>query len=265
MTGLLLEINFGSAVSALTWIVIVLGVIVGLAELFASVANSIYNFKFMRGYFKKLEAKYSASEAVRIFLDSNGLQDVKVEKAGFWRFLFLGQGYSPRRNTIFLRKMALNSTNLTFVATAISFVGKAVEYRNGDNRTKRLIKATSWLGTLPYLVVPFVLLGIIIDAVAFKFEYGPMFTLLTSSIGLLFFILVSIFMFMLIGIEKKANDRAYDMMEKSNFLNENELKRVKSLYNWRIVVLIANFIISLIEVVRLILKIIVSILKMKKK
>ena len=265
MTGLLLDINVTTVVTVLTWVVIVFGVIVGIAELFASVANSIYNFKFMRGVFKKIEAKYSASEAVRVFLDSNGLQDVKVEKAGFWRFLFLGQGYSPKHNTIFLRKAALKSTNLTFVATAVSFVGKAVEYKTGDNKTKRLIKTTAWLGLLPYLVVPFVLIGVLIDAIALKFEYGPMFTLLTSSIGLLFFILISIFMFMLIGIEKKANDRAYEMMEKSHFLNENELSRVKSLYRWRVIVLIANFIISLIEVVRLTLKILGAILKMKKK
>jgi len=262
--GLLAAVSIEGAIYILTIAVIVLAGIVGLAEIFASVVTTVYDFKYIRGKFSKIQSKYTTSEAARIFLDSNDLKEVEIKKCGFWRALLVGQGYSAKHNAIFLRKRVMNNYSLTDVANVMSYIGKAKDYKEGDKKRKRLVRFTGWFGILPYLVVPIILIGVLVDGLLFNFENGGLFTLIMSIVGIVFFIFVAIVMLKMIGVEKKANEFALKAMEESNFLTSDELGKVKSFYTWRILLLVATFIIAVIEIVKLILKVLVSTMKAKK-
>lgn len=256
--------QFSGAILVVMIIVIALAVIVGLAEAFASISNWIVYIKFRRMRKIEISNGHSVSESVRIFLDANGMSDVKVEQAGFWNGLFFGNHYSIKKNTFFIRKRQMDTKRLVNVTDSVQRAAKAMNYRNGTKGEKRLIRFQNWIPLLPYLVIPIVLIGVIVDAIIFKFNNNALVTLIFLVAALIYFIFTAIIMFMTIRVEKKANEKALELMGNSNFLTSEETEKVNSIFKWRIISYIANFIIALIRIIQLLLKIIALLLRRKK-
>lgn len=253
--------QFSGALLVIMIIVITFGVLVAAAEVFASIANWIVYIKFRRMRKDEISNGHSVSESVRIFLDANGMSDVQIEKAGFWRGLFFGNHYSIKKNIFYIRKRQMDAKNLVNVTDSIQRAAKAMNYKNGTKGEKRLIKFQTYIPLLPYLVIPIILIGAIVDAVFFHFDNHAIVTLIFLIVGLLYFIFTAIIMFMTIKVEKQANGKALELMANSNFLSEEETEKVKSIFKWRIITYVANFIIALIRVIQLLFKIIGWILK----
>lgn len=264
---MLLDIFAGLTGTILVIAIIVFSIViaVGALELFASITAFVIRIKSRK--MRKLEISngHSVSESVRIFLDSNDMKDVKVEQAGFWRGLFFGNHYSIKHNTFYIRKKQMDAKNLANVTDSVQRVGKAILYKEGNKGTKTLIRFQSGIVFMPYLVVPIVLVGVIIDALLFGFKDNYLVTLISAIVGLVFFIFAAVLMFMTIKVEKRANEKALQMMTESNFLNEEEHGKVESIFKWRIILYVVNFIIALIRIIQYLFKILGIILKRGKR
>lgn len=253
--------ELSGAILAVVIIAIIIGSAVALLEAFASTANFIILIKNRRMRRVDIANGQTVSSAVRIFLDSNGMSDVQIEQAGFWRGLLFGNHYNIKKNVFFVRKRQINSTRLSHVTDSVQRAAKAMNYREGDKKTKRIIRFQNYIAFMPYFVVPLVLVGVVLDAVLFHFQNYAMLTLIFLIIGLAFFVFSAVLMFMTIKVEKAANERALELMVNSNFLTEEETNKVKSIFKWRIISYIVNFILALIRIVQYILRIIGWILK----
>lgn len=256
--------QFSGAILVVMIFVLALAVIVGLAETFASISNWIVYIKFRRMRRVDIANGHTVSESVRIFLDSNGMSDVKIETAGFWNGLFFGNHYSVKKNTFFIRKRQMDTKRLVNVTDSVQRAAKAMNYRNGTKGEKRLIRFQTFIPLLPYLVIPIILIGVLVDAVIFKFDNNALVTLIFLVAALFYFIFAAVIMFMTIKVEKKANEKALVLMGNSNFLTAEETEKVKSIFKWRIISYIANFIIALIRVIQLLLKILGTIFLKRK-
>lgn len=234
-------------------------------ELFATITAFAIRIKSRRMRKLDISNGHTTAESVRVFLDSNGMSDVPVQEAGFWRGLFFGNHYSIKHNVFYIRKRQMNVKNLANVTDSVQRVAKAVEYKEGSKGTKALIKFQSGIVFMPYLVIPIVLIGVIIDALLFHFEDNYLVSLIAAFVGLAFFIFAAILMFMTIKVEKKSNQRALEMMQQSNFLNEEEYGKVESIFKWRIILYVVNFIIALIRIIQLLFKILGIFLKRGRK
>ena len=132
--------ELSGAILVVVVIAIALGIAIGALEAFASVANMIIGFK--RRKLRKVDITngQTVSSAARIYLDSNAMSDVKIEQAGFWRGLFFGNYYNIKKNIFYIKKKQMESTKLGQVTDTVQRVAKAINYREGDKGTKRLIK-----------------------------------------------------------------------------------------------------------------------------
>lgn len=253
--------ELSGAILAVVIVAIIIGSAVGLLEVFASTANFIVLFKNRRMRRVDITNGQTVSSAVRIFLDSNGMSDVKIEQAGFWRGIVFGNHYNIKKNVFFVRKRQMNSARLSYVTDSVQRAAKAMNYREGDKKTKKIIRFQNYIAFMPYFVIPLILVGVVLDALLFHFQNYAMLTLIFLILGLAFFIFSAVLMFMTIKVEKAANDRALEIMINSNFLTDEEITKVKSIFKWRIISYIANFILALIRIVQYILRIIGWILK----
>ena len=253
--------QFSGVVLVVVVIALALGIAIGLLEAFASTANLIIAYKRRKLKKANIANGQTASQAARVYLDSNGMSDVKVEQAGFWRGFFYGNHYSFKKNTFYIRKRQMQTTSLGQVTDTVQRVAKAICYKEGDKKKKKLIKFQNYIPLLPYVVIPIILVGLFVDAIFFHFQNNALVTLISLIISLLYFIFTAILMFMTIKVEKEANEKALDLMARSNFLTQEETEKVTSLFKWRIIAYVADFIIALIRIIQIILKILATILK----
>lgn len=243
---------------------IAFGALIGALELFAVFAN--FYLRQKRRKFRNIQTNNGCTlrESVRIFLDSNDMKDVQIQIAGFWRNLFFGCHYNPKKNIFFMGKRIAESRNLADTSLGIQRVAKAINYRHGSKRTKRAIRMQTVIPFATFLIVPIILLGVLVDYLVYSDFATPNFSIIACIICLILFIILAIMSFQGIKIEKNANRTAIDIMEQSKFLTDDEMEEVKKVYKWRVIAYVVNLIISIIRILQLILKILCLFAKKKK-
>lgn len=247
------------------WVMAILigaGVVVGAAAIFASVAKTILFFKFHHYNHQQTQSGWTAYAATRAFLDASGLQDVKVEKSGFFRTLIMGDYYSVKKKTIYLRKRIINQSSMTAVGVGLQKVGLAIMDKQGDKKLKTRAVLLPMAFISPTLFLPIVFVGFVIDLlVGFTGVIAAIFT----AVGIAFYLAALIYMLVNIPVEKKANNIALNILQQSQILTPDEIEKVDSLFKFYILSYIADFVVALLELVRDIFKLAYNIFKMSHK
>ncbi len=252
-----------SLLFALVVVGIVIGAIMLAATLAATITKWILFFKYQKYKNTQSSSGMTASQLARAFLDSNGLEDVKIEKAGFFRAFFYGNHYSFRKKTIYLRKNLVDSNSITAVGIALQKVGLALQHKEGGAQ----FKAKATLGQLavfgPLLFVPIAVIGVIIDA--FIFNMSGVASLVGCIIGFVFYLLATIFAFLNVKVEKRANSQALYMLENGNFFNEQDMESVRSLFKTYIASYIADTILAFMKLLYYFFKVFLKAFSVVKK
>lgn len=252
----------GLETSLLLAILIVSALLV-VASLAACILRIIIFFSYWVCNRSRSSGGYTGETAARQMLQNLGYYDVDVRKCGFFRALFYGNHYNPKQKVIYLRASTFKRDNLTSVGLALQKVGLVIQdKKSGAVRSRWRLQQLGIFG--PILFIPIVLVGVIFDFVTFLQTDGVFTgigTLIASCIGVAFFIASFILTIYTMVVEKRANAEALEILRNTNFLNAEEQEKVAKVFRTYLLAYITDFIVSLLEVIRLILKIVLIVVQ----
>ncbi len=245
---------------------ILLGIVGGalvIAEIFAVVVKIMLIVKYQKANKVKVEQGRTARESARLFLDANGLQNVQVKKCEFWRAAMFGNSYSTRTKTVYLRRGIIDKSTTTACALALQKSALAIQDKEGDKGTRLKTWLQPLLPFASFLFLPIILVGLVFDLVIGNVGFTG--TIIATVIAVAFYIFVMFATFLIIKVEKRANSRALQLMEESNFLTETERAEVKKLFDLYVLGYIADFILAVLKSIQVVLKAIAKIMMQNKK
>lgn len=256
MNSLILNDYNPSGLLWLTAALIIVGVLLIIATISAIITRITICLKY-NNFNKISTAKgHTAFSAARTLLDENGMSDVKVEQLGFFRALFYGNCYSKKNKTIYLRKEIINQTSITAVGIACQKVGLVIQDKEKNKTFKIRAFIAPFILFTPFWVVPLSVLGIIFDIM---FSLGGAISIISIIFSIIIYLLSVIYAVVTIPVESRANKLALEFMEKTNILNKKERALIKELFSVFMIAYIIEFIISLLQVIKIIFEIILKV------
>ena len=246
-------------------LLIILSIAIGVLTLGSLIVRFILFIKYHQLNQKESNTNLTARELARKVLDANGLSDIQVEKAGFFRMLFFGNHYSVRKKTIFLRKNILDKNTVTALGISLQKVGHAVQHKNKAKGFKAKYVFSIMSNFSPLIFYGLIIVGLVIDFVTnFRGFGGAPITILFLIAGIVYYLLVLLALLFTIKVEKRANAMAMEMVDKANLLSEEDTNDLRTLLHMYIVADIIDFVIAILKLLQLILKLMLQILKNKR-
>ena len=244
---------------------VVCGLVLIMA-LVASVMKLIVWIRYSRANKTPISVQMSGLDAARYVLDKEGLDYVNVKKAGFLREAVFGNYYNILTKTIYLRSVfgkIDSKQTVTSVALGVQKAAIAKLCESGDKQamTRNKLHLIGLFG--PFLFIPLVILGMILDFMVFN--TGGILSAICLSVSGLFVVLGFIVTFLNIPVEKKANEIALQMMEDHGLATGEELETMRNVYKAYITSYICDFILELLRMIQWILEILMKMKGSKSK
>ncbi|MCH5187336.1 MAG: zinc metallopeptidase [Oscillospiraceae bacterium] len=210
-----------------------------IAAIFSMVASAKVNSTYNR--FSKVATRrgLTATQAARMILDENGLQNVRIEAiAGN-----LTDHFDPKANVIRLSDSVRDSASVAAVGVAAHEAGHAVQYARGyvPIKVRNAIVPVANIGCRfgPYLII----LGFMLYA------FAELSTLM-MNIGILFFAASVLFQFITLPVEFNASNRAIRILGGSGYLDSDEVPMVKKVLGSAAMTYVAAAAVSLANLLR---------------
>jgi len=240
---------------AITYIIV--SALLVVMALVALVMRIIVIINYKDANKRKTSSGKNSCEIAREVLDRAGMKDVKIKKAGFFRWLFIGNSYSISQKTIFLRKNIFEKDSVTAATLALQKVGVAKLHKDGKKSVgiRNVAQILSLIG--PILFVPVVLAGFIVDFVFFG-VFG-MFSVIGIVVGLVFVLSGFVATMLNIPVEKKANGIAMKLIKETGVLNEEEQAAAKKVLDSYIVAYVCEFIVAILRVIQIVLEVVMNV------
>ena len=229
----------------------VLIILVGIASGITSIWLTIKYFRFNR---RENSLGLTGMQIARKILDDNGLWHIKVKRTGS---LFFGNSYSHYFKKVRLRGLIRHETSLTSIGLGAQKASLAILDKEGDKDMKKRIRLVPLMTFGPFAFIPLILIGGLLDY--FLFNGSGICTLVLGAIGLLFYVYAIILSVLTLKTEKKAQNRAYDILERDYGVASDELSALKELFRLYNIQYINDIIISSLELIHTILKIAIAV------
>ena len=220
-------------------IVGILIVIVGIASAITSIWLTIKYFRFNR---KKNSLGLTGMQIARKFLDDNGLEHIKVKRTGS---ILFGNSYSHYFKKVRLRGLIRHETSLTSIGMGAQKAALAILDKEGDPDMRKRIKLVPIVMFGPFAFIPIITIGALLDF--FMFNRSGICIYVCCGLGLLLYTYSLIFSILTLKTEKKAQERAYDILARNYHVTEEELSALKELFHLYNVQYINDIIISSLE------------------
>lgn len=182
----------------------------------------------------------TASEIARMFLDMAGLHDIKVIPVHG----YLSDHYNHRTRTIGLSAEVFNSNTISAIGVACHEVGHALQYKESYFPIK-----------LRNVFIPLCNFGnkvlwvlIIVGFITFANIGG-----ILLDVAVIIFALSTLLNLVTLPVEFNASKRAVKILSSTGTLSDEECKGVKSVLNSAALTYVAGFVISLLNLLRLLL------------
>ena len=228
-------------------IVGILIAIVGIASGITSIWLTVKYFRFNR---KENSLGLTGIEIARKILDDNGLKDIKVKRTGS---LMFGNSYSHYFKKVRLRGFIRHETSITSVGMGAQKAALAILDKEGDKDMKRRVRLVPFVTFGPFAFIPLTLIGGALDY--FVFNGSGTCTLVLGAIGLLFYVYSVVLSVLTLKTEKKAQNRAYEILEKDYHITSEELSALKELFRLYNIQYINDIILSSLELLYTLLQI----------
>ena len=230
-------------------IIAVLLIIVSIYALIVSIYLAIKYHKYNR---KENSINMSGKDIARKILDDNDLQNIKVKSSGS---ILFGNSYSHYFKKVRLRRLTWKKNTISSLAMASQKSCLAILDKENDKDMKTRIKLTPLIYCGPLLFIPLIIIGAVLDILVLNSNTGTM-TIIFSLIGLLFYLLSFIMSLKILKTEKKAQEKAYELLKKNNMATDEELAMLKDLFKLYNIEYVNNMIISLLELIYRVLQVI---------
>ena len=227
--------------------------IVGLVSVITSIWLVIKYYRFNR---RENSLGLTGIEIARKILDDNGLEHIKVKRTGS---LLFGNSYSHYFKKVRLRGLIRHETSLTSMGMGAQKAALAILDKEGDEDMKKRIRLVPLVTFGPFAFIPLILIGVLLDF--FIFNGSGVCTLVLGAIGLLFYVYAVVLSVLTLKTEKKAQDRAYNILEKDYNVTSEELSALKELFRLYNIQYINDIILSSLELIYTALEIAIAVKK----
>ena len=226
--------------------------VVGLASTITSIWLVVRYFRFNR---KANSLGLSGIEVARKILDDNGLQHIKVKRTGS---LLFGNSYSHYFKKVRLRGLIRHENSVTSMGLGAQKAALAILDKEGDVDMRKRIRLVPLVTFGPFAFIPLVLIGAALDYFVFSNGSGTC-TMVLGAIGLLFYVYSVVLSVLTLKTEKKAQSRAYEILERDYHVTEEELADLKELFHYYNVQYINDIILSSLELIYTVLQFAIAI------
>ena len=225
--------------------------IVGIASGITSVWLSIKYYRFNR---RENSLGLTGAQVARSILDSNGLSHIKVKRTGS---LLFGNSYSHYFKKVRLRSFIRHETSLTSIGMGAQKAALAILDKEGDPDMRKRVRLVPIVTFGPFAFIPLIIVGAALDI--FVFNASGVCTLTLGILGLLFYVYAIVLSVMTLKTEKKAQNRAYEILDREYHLTSDELSSLKELFHLYNIQYVNDIILSSLELLYTLLEIAIAV------
>ena len=233
-------------------------IVVGILILLVGIASGITSIWLLIKYYRFNRRENSLGltgiQIARKILDDNGLEHIKVKRTGS---LLFGNSYSHYFKKVRLRGLIRHETSLTSMGMGAQKAALAILDKEGDADMKKRIRLVPLVTFGPFAFIPLILIGALIDY--FLLSGSGICTLVLGAIGLLFYIYSIVLSVLTLKTEKKAQNRAYDILGRDYHVTEDELSALKELFRLYNIQYVNDIILSSLELLYTALEIAIAV------
>ena len=196
----------------------------------------------------------SGEEIARKILDDNDLEHIKVKVTGS---LLFGNSYSHYFKKVRIRRFTRNEKSITSLGIGAQKAALAILDKEGDPDMKKRIHLYPLITFGPFAFVPLITIGALLDY--FVFSQSGLLVYIFAGLGLLFYALAVVLTVSTLKTERKAQDKAYEILEQSKLINEEELAALKDLFHLYNIQYVNDIILSSLELLYTLLEIAIAV------
>ncbi|MGN1372830.1 MAG: zinc metallopeptidase [Candidatus Coproplasma sp.] len=236
-------------------VIIAMSVVAGLliiASIFAFGVSVYLAVKYVSYNKKKSSCGKTGEQVARNILDRNGLDNIKVTATGS---ILFGNSYSHFFKRVRLRRLTWKKDSVTSLAMAAQKSALAVLDKEGDKDMKARVRMTPLIYFGPVAFVPLVLIGALLDIFLFTGGNG-LCTFILTCVASVIYVISFVMSILVLKTEKKAQQRAYEIMKEHGLATEEELEDCKKLFKLYNIEYINDMVIALLELIYRILQLI---------
>ena len=233
---------------------IIVGALIAIVAAASGVISLWLVIKYYRFNRRENSLGLTGIQIARKILDDNGLEYIKVKRTGS---LLFGNSYSHYFKKVRLRGLIRHETSLTSMGMGAQKAALAILDKEGDEDMKKRIRLVPLVTFGPFAFIPLILIGGLLDF--FVFNGSGVCTLVLGTIGLLFYVYSIVLSVLTLKTEKKAQDRAYNILEKNYHITSDELSALKELFRLYNIQYVNDIILSSLELLYDLLQIAIAI------
>ena len=241
---------------ALEIALMIVGVLIAIVGLVSGITSIWLVVKYFRFNRRENSLGLTGIEVARKILDDNGLEHIKVKRTGS---LFFGNSYSHYFKKVRLRGFIRHETSITSMGMGAQKAALAILDKEGDEDMRKRIRLVPLITFGPFAFIPLILIGAALDY--FVFNGNGICTLVLGFIGLLFYVYSVVLSVLTLKTEKKAQNRAYEILEREYHITDEELLSIKELFRLYNIQYINDIILSSLELIYTILEIAIAVKK----
>ena len=232
----------------------IVGVLIAIVGIVSGITSIWLVVKYFRFNRRENSLGLTGIEVARKILDDNGLEHIKVKRTGS---LFFGNSYSHYFKKVRLRGFIRHETSLTSMGMGAQKAALAILDKEGDADMRKRIRLVPLVTFGPFAFIPLILIGGALDY--FVFNGSGICTLVLGTIGLLFYVYSVVLSVLTLKTEKKAQSRAYEILQRDYQIKDDELSALKELFRLYNIQYINDIILSSLELLYTILEIAIAV------
>ena len=232
----------------------IVGVLIAIVGIVSGITSIWLVVKYFRFNRRENSLGLTGMEVARKILDDNGLEHIKVKRTGS---LLFGNSYSHYFKKVRLRGFIRHETSLTSMGMGAQKAALAILDKEGDKDMRKRIRLVPLVTFGPFAFIPLILIGGVLDY--FVFNGSGICTLVLGTIGLLFYVYSVVLSVLTLKTEKKAQSRAYEILQRDYHITDDELSALKELFHLYNVQYINDIILSSLELLYTVLEIAIAV------
>ena len=232
----------------------IVGALIFVVGIFAGVISLWLIYKYYKFNRRENSLGLTGTQIARTILDDHGLEHIAVKRTGS---LFFGNSYSHYFKKVRLRGFIRHETSLTSMGMGAQKAALAILDKEGDPDMKRRIRLVPIITFGPFAFIPLIIIGGLLDY--FVFNGSGTCTLVLGCLGFLFYAYSIVLSVLTLKTEKKAQAKAYEILNTEYRVTDQELSDLKELFRLYNIQYINDIILSALELIYTALEIAIAI------
>ena len=233
---------------------LIVGALITVVALASGIVSIFLVAKYYRFNRRENSLGLTGVELARKILDDNGLEHIQVKRTGS---LFFGNSYSHYFKKVRLREFIRHQTSLTSIGMGAQKAALAILDKEGDPDMKRRVRLVPLITFGPFAFIPLITIGALLDY--FVFNGSGTCTMVLGILGFLFYAYSIVLSVLTLKTEKKAQEKAYGILQNDYHVTDEELSAIKELFQLYNIQYVNDIILSSLELIYTVLEIAVAV------